>query len=72
MPLFAKSAIHLPCDRCGRTLSLSSGGVCTACRDMLCDAHLHGSLAQRLKVALFGAKAVCTQCRAEGRTAEIG
>ena len=72
MPLFAKSAIHLPCDRCGGTLSLSSGGVCRVCRDMLCDAHLHGSLARRLVVNLFGAAAVCTKCRAEGRTAETG
>jgi hypothetical protein len=64
MQLFRQSIITTQCDRCRRVLSLSRMGVCAECREVLCDADLHGSLVQRLRVSLFGVRAVCTRCRA--------
>jgi len=65
MPLiFRESIITTQCDRCRRVLSLSRMGVCAECREVLCDADLHGSLVQKLRVNLFGVHPVCVRCRA--------
>jgi len=63
---FRESIITTQCDRCRRVLSLSRMGVCSECREVLCDDDLHGSLVQKLRVSLFGARAVCVRCRAGG------
>jgi hypothetical protein len=67
MAIFRDSIYRLQCDRCRRPFATNKGGVCTVCRDILCNAHLHGSLARRLKIELFGGQPVCTKCRAEGK-----
>ena len=69
MPLFQKSNIRMDCERCSRQFRIGEGGVCTRCRLMLCDHHLHGSLVQRIRVTLFGATPVCVECRKGGGTA---
>jgi len=63
MPLFQKSNIRMDCERCSRQFRIGEGGVCSSCRLMLCDAHLHGTLARRLLVNLLGATSVCVACR---------
>lgn len=64
MRIFYQSIHRIDCERCGTMFVLEQGGVCTRCRDILCNAHLHGSLFQRIRVNLFGADAVCVACRA--------
>jgi hypothetical protein len=66
MPIFRQANIKTECDQCKRLFSVTRGGVCSRCRRILCDAHLHGSFAQRMKVDLFGGTAVCVQCRSGG------
>ena len=66
MPLFSKSHISTECDSCKRLFPLTTVGVCTRCRRILCHAHLHGSFAQRLLVDLLRMDAVCVECRTRG------
>ena len=61
-----ESMFKADCDRCGVRFDPVKGGVCTRCRMALCDEHLHGSLAQRLRVNLLGREAVCPACRERG------
>lgn len=63
MPIFRKSIFNTECDECDRLFSVSSGGVCEKCRRILCPKHLHGSIVQRLLVAL-GGRIFCVRCRA--------
>ena len=60
------------CDRCGLRFDPVRGGVCTSCRMALCDEHLHGSLAQRIRVDFLGREAICPVCRAKGTRPHAG
>ena len=62
VPLFRKSDVMTECDECDVRFDVVRGGVCTACRRILCFTHLHGSWVQRLRVDL-GAQTVCVRCR---------
>ena len=67
MRIFGQSMYQVDCDRCGRKFVVGKGGVCTVCREVLCEHHLHGSFTRRLAVSLFGRDAVCVRCRAAQR-----
>lgn len=62
MPIFRKSIMSSECDECRRRFAISSGGVCENCRRILCNTHLHGSLARRVAIGL-GARMLCVRCR---------
>jgi hypothetical protein len=63
MEVFRRSMFRTECDECGKPFPVNTGGVCDRCRRILCNAHLHGSLARRIAIAL-GAPYVCVACRA--------
>ena len=74
---FTKPHFMADCDRCGDIFDPGKGGVCRRCKRVLCSAHMHGSLVQKIRV-YFGAEDLCVECRAgvpleemEGRPAEI-
>lgn len=60
---FRSTQVTTDCDQCHGRVDLIKGGVCVHCRRILCQNHLHGSLARRLFADLTG-KAICVQCRA--------
>lgn len=62
MAIFRESKFRVQCVRCGVPFPAGKGGVCSECRDILCDAHLHGSMFRKLMRAIAGAPAVCTRC----------
>lgn len=62
MPIFRESMFKADCDACGSRFTPGRGGVCQQCRRILCEYHLHGSLMQRLRVAM-GAPPICVDCR---------
>jgi hypothetical protein len=66
IPLFRKSAISADCEQCKRRFDPAEGGLCDVCQRILCPDHLHGSWFRRMRVDL-GGRAVCTECRAQGR-----
>jgi hypothetical protein len=41
------------------------GGVCPSCKRALCDAHLYGSLFEKMKSWLSSERAICVECRAK-------
>lgn len=63
--IFRKSIFRTECDECKLTFPVNTGGVCERCRRILCNDHLHGSIARRLAIA-FGAPYVCLRCRVTG------
>lgn len=63
--IFYESIHHIDCEECKVMFPLGKGGVCARCRRILCNAHLHESRWQRMRVNLFGAEAVCPGCRRE-------
>jgi hypothetical protein len=72
VPVFRRSEFRADCERCGARFEPGrGGGVCARCRRILCDAHLHGSFLQRVRVAV-GAPAVCAQCRATSGSGGAG
>lgn len=60
--VFLETEMATECDACGRRFDIVKGGVCEACRRILCAQHLHGSFFQRLRADLTG-RAVCNDCR---------
>lgn len=64
-PMLRKSIFKTECDECHRPFAVSTGGVCEKCRRILCNEHLHGSVARRVAIA-FGARYVCPRCRSAG------
>lgn len=62
MPTFRKSSVFAECDRCGASFDPVYGGVCDACRRVLCTRHFYGSLLRRVLVYL-GAGQRCVACR---------
>jgi hypothetical protein len=62
--IFKKANFETECDACHKPFSVSTGGVCERCRRILCNDHLHGSLARRIAIG-FGAPMICVRCRAE-------
>lgn len=66
LPIFRKSNFTVDCDQCGTRFDPASGGVCAACKRILCFEHLHGGWLSRVKAELRG-RAVCARCRAEGK-----
>lgn len=60
--LFRTSQVTIDCDECHRRFEAWRGGVCEACRRILCGDCLHGSWAHRMAVE-FGARPICTECR---------
>ncbi|MGH7626706.1 MAG: hypothetical protein ACREOJ_15495 [Gemmatimonadaceae bacterium] len=71
LQLFRTSQITIDCDECHRRFEAYRGGVCEACRRILCGDCLHGSWARRMAVE-FGARPVCIQCRSAHAGAEAG
>ena len=63
--IFRKSIFKTECDECRQPFPVNTGGVCERCRRILCNDHLHGSIARRLAIAL-GAPYVCPRCRVMG------
>ena len=63
--IFRSSQVSTDCDECRGRVDLMKGGVCTACRRILCYRHLHGSWVRRL-LADLGADTRCVRCRATG------
>ena len=63
--IFRNSQVSTDCDQCRGRVDLIKGGVCTQCRRILCEQHLHGSFVRRLMVDL-GAACICVRCRAGG------
>ena len=72
MPFFREGMFKADCDVCGVRFDPVQGGVCTVCKRILCRTHLYGSLAQRLRVTLFGAPAVCIYCRVAAPRGAVG
>jgi len=70
MPIFRQSSFKWECDRCGVPFVPGRGGVCTSCRDTLCDFHLHGSFFRKMRHAILDEMAVCVRCRAEKASPE--
>lgn len=62
-PFFRKSVFETECDECRKPFPVNTGGVCERCRRILCNDHLHGSVARRVAIA-FGAPYLCLRCRA--------
>lgn len=65
MRLLRESTVAAECERCGVRFDPVSGGVCSVCRRILCDAHLNGSFLRRART-WFGAAPVCVYCAAAG------
>ena len=61
MRLLRESTVAAECERCGVRFDPVSGGVCSVCRRILCDAHLNGSFFRRART-WFGAAPVCVFC----------
>ena len=64
MAIFKESSVRTQCERCKTVFTVGHGGVCTECRRILCDAHLHGSFWLKLKRAVIRDD-VCVECRAK-------
>lgn len=62
MSIFKETKFRAQCVRCGVPFPAGKGGVCRECRDILCDAHLHGSTFRKLLRAVTGAPPVCPRC----------
>lgn len=62
---FRSSQLSTECDQCDGRADMIKGGVCTACRRILCYRHLHGSWARRLLADITG-RTVCVRCRSTG------
>ena len=63
--IFRKSIFKTECDECRKPFPVNTGGVCERCRRILCNDHLHGSIARRVAIA-FGAPYLCLRCRGTG------
>ena len=68
MRLLRESTVAAECERCGVRFDPVTGGVCSVCRRILCDAHLNGSFFRRART-WFGAAPVCVYCAAAAPTA---
>jgi hypothetical protein len=67
MRLLRESTVAAECERCGVRFDPVTGGVCSVCRRILCDAHLNGSFFRRART-WFGAAPVCVYCAAAAPT----
>jgi len=67
MAVFQQSRTLGTCDECRATFDPVSGGVCPACRRLLCGAHYYGGSPLRRLQALLGGRPRCPKCRMEGR-----
>lgn len=69
--MLRESTVAAECERCGVRFDPVSGGVCSVCRRILCDAHLNGSFLRRAR-GWFGAAPVCVHCVASAPAARDG
>src|SRR5688500_20354276 len=67
MKLLRESTVAAECERCGVRFDPVTGGVCSVCRRILCDAHLNGSFFRRARTC-FGAAPACVYCAAAAPT----